>query len=97
MDEYISREEIGKTIERLINNRPRGGVLSLQRMCLMIIDAVRNAPAADVVEVVRCRDCVYEDTPSCYLCYIEQHTLRFINHDADFYCGVGKRKGGAGE
>lgn len=53
--------------------------------------------AADVVEVVRCEDCVYEDMTSCPLCYIEKHTLQFVNHDGAFYCAKGKRKDGEGE
>ncbi len=47
---------------------------------------------ADFVEVVRCKDCEKENRFDCPLCYIEKQTLQFINHNADFYCGYGKRK-----
>ena len=46
---------------------------------------------ADVVEVVRCRECIHDGLTSCPLCYIEKHTLCFVNHDAEFYCGNGER------
>lgn len=47
---------------------------------------------ADVVPVVRCGECIHDGLTSCPLCYIEKHTLCFINHDADFYCGKGERR-----
>ena len=46
----------------------------------------------DAVEVVRCEDCVHDNTTACPLCFIEKHTLQFINHDAEFFCGKGERK-----
>lgn len=63
---------------------------------LFVVDILR-LPAADVVEVVRCRDCENWDTewkPSHaeegqYFCPI----LGCVT-DADFYCGCGKRKDG---
>ena len=51
MDEYISREALLQTVRNMINYRPRGGVFGLGRLCLAMVDAIRNAPAADVVEV----------------------------------------------
>lgn len=43
-------------------------------------------------ELVRCSECVHDDTAACPLCWIENHTMQFINHDADFYCGKGERR-----
>lgn len=43
-------------------------------------------------EVIRCRDCVHDNMMTCPMCYIEQQTLQFINHDPEFYCGKGERK-----
>lgn len=49
-------------------------------------------PQGNVLPVVRCRDCIHDGLTTCPLCYIEQQTLVFVNHDADFYCGKGERK-----
>lgn len=57
MSEYIEREALIKDVRLLPRLAPYNSVLysSVQR-------AIFNAPAADVVEVVRCKDCVCCDT-----------------------------------
>ena len=47
---------------------------------------------SDLVNVVRCRECVKDGLSTCPIWFIEARTLRFINHDPDFYCGSGERK-----
>lgn len=51
-----------------------------------------DAPAVDVVEVVRCKDCALYGLAHCPLSIIENRELIFINHDPEFYCGCGERK-----
>ena len=46
----------------------------------------------DVVPVVRCKDCIHENMTTCPLCWIENHTLEFIDHGADDFCSYGERK-----
>lgn len=53
---------------------------------------IANAPTVDAVEAVRCKDCKHDGLTECPLCYIEQQTLCFTNHDPEFYCGKGERK-----
>lgn len=55
----------------------------------MLID---HQPTADVVEVVRCKDCEYGeiddiDIPSQYLCHYEGYSWNDENH----YCSYGKK------
>lgn len=53
-----------------------------------IDDFVKSIPAADVVEVVRCKDCIYwrgENDLCKGIC---------IDFDADGYCSEGKRMDG---
>ena len=45
------------------------------------------------VPVVRCKECIHDGMSECPLCYIENHTMRFINHDGNWYCGDGEKKG----
>ena len=79
MPEYISREAVLNEAEKVSlrdrNYRTYGNV-------------VRSIPAADVVEVVRCRECIYwrgENDLCKGIC---------IDFDADGYCSEGKRKDG---
>ncbi len=66
------------------------------------VDAVSDEPAADVVEVVRCRDCKKRYVPAyCALWYgqiNDEHGCRDIflrAHNDDFYCAYGERKDSA--
>jgi hypothetical protein len=51
-----------------------------------------QAPPADVVEVVRCKDCKYYDRGICYY-----PAIRYVAHDADHYCSYGERRDNDGE
>ena len=58
---------------------------------------IEEIPAADVVEVVRCKDCKYgeKDTETAdlwYLCKYDGCVLNYVNH----YCGYGKRRASDG-
>ena len=68
MAEYIEREALKETLERyycaphvhVVGSGISAGLEMGIKGCLSLLD---NAPAADVVEVVRCKDCKYWD---CY-------------------------------
>lgn len=55
------------------------------------IDNVKNLPSADVVEVVRCKDCNNADYAGCPKgsCYCMEHGAYFGSND---YCSYGERK-----
>ena len=87
---YIEREAVLELIQEAfhktdVNGEEQIGVLKCHRI-------VREAPTADVVEVVRCKDCAKDGLSTCPICYIEKQALIFINHDPDFYCAYGERK-----
>ena len=51
-----------------------------------------QAPTADVVEVVRCKDCERRHTTDCYLWYGSTGDIDYILATRDdFYCSYGKR------
>lgn len=58
MAEYIVREALIEKINRekwLLNS-----AFPKRKLCVSdVLDCIYTAPAADVVEVVRCKDCVY--------------------------------------
>lgn len=63
------------------------------QLCEEINDFFANTPTADVVEVVRCKDCkharVHDYAPAeCqYYC-----TLAVNYHTKDFFCSLGERR-----
>ena len=78
MSEYIDREAVRRAIQEYCFSpkeiTPAG-----------IVKVVMNIPTADVVEVVRCRDCKHRN-PYCDKCLRDN-----LWHDADDYCSYGER------
>ena len=58
-----------------------------------LLRAIKEAPTADVVEVVRCKDCIYNEIGSC------THSQKYDedNYRADYYCADGTPKERGGE
>ena len=88
MAEYIDREAMLEQIAR------RESLMVGDKM--ISIDALRefimNRPIADVILVIRCKDCAKDGLTTCPMCWIEKHILQFINHDPNFYCGAAERR-----
>jgi predicted hydrocarbon binding protein len=87
---YIERETALQIIDNYAKTVSKDGKV--------VVDAVRDVvavitPTADTVEVVRCRNCAKDGLSTCPICYIEKQALIFINHDPDFYCAYGERRG----
>lgn len=74
--DYISREDVCLQLEKQasIDGQPRA-IRRARRI-------VAEFPAADVVEVVRCRECVFGNMPCAMARY------------PDYFCADGKRKAG---
>ena len=60
--DYIKREDAIRDIERIMADHPLQGY---EDECL-IIKAVEQVPSADVVEVVRCKDCTNRDAETMF-------------------------------
>lgn len=56
---------------------------------------VLNAPAADVVPVVRCKDCKYQD--DCWNCYHPRHHGVLLTTYPLDYCSYGERRDGGAD
>lgn len=92
MSRYIDRNELLKTINENVAE-------AHNERCSQLLEAILNAPTADVVEVVRCKDCKHHPdnggecdrsithTSRDYVC--EVNTYRYIGLD---YCSYGERK-----
>ena len=60
-----------------------------------IIEDLTKFPAADVVEVVRCKDCLYSTERYGHMECIHGVSYRNTWNKPDFFCSYGERKGGA--
>ena len=102
MAEYIEREALINQIRLTVNRSSVGETsfndISAKTICSLILEA----PAADVVEVVRCKDCVYGKgndyegnikVPFMYHCTYDDLSYNGAEH----FCSYGKRKEGEEE
>lgn len=92
--EYIIRKAAIKAVDDLPNCY-NGFSDTYDKAC--IIGVLEELPAADVVAVVRCRDCVhgehYYDGVSCRMPSFPEWKV----HEKDYFCADGARMDGDGE
>ncbi len=90
--EYIERESLLKDISETVLFW--GGVkLSIPEMrgSNKVIDRIKSAPAADVVEVVRCKDCKLSSEPKAVSrldLYSNNYDVRFCQKEQKLVCGT---------
>lgn len=91
MTEYIERERLLRrfNIDDMMN--VNGTLISLRDAR----EKISNFPAADVVAVVRCKDCIHRD-PEDKRCDCGCWHVPFTVDDDDF-CSCGERRGDADE
>ena len=85
MAEYIEKQAMLEDFESCNRSNPKW---TPQRVKTLIV----RQPPADAAPVIRCKDCAKDGLTTCPMCWIENHTLEFINHDPNFYCGAAERK-----
>lgn len=90
MSDYIKREDALKAIEVCVNESVmpeewRSGMLDAY-------DEVKSyVPSADVVEVVRCKDCIHNDQCKHRVVMWVEDPINTWHKDID-YCSYGERK-----
>lgn len=88
MAEYIDRAAAVKSVLRM--RRPENSVAQNRMLSIIQMDMLK-LPAADVVPVVRCKDCKYNvRTKKCF----NPDSFFAVPKDDDF-CSYGERKEGA--
>ena len=102
-DEYISREAAVKAANEWVSEACMAPVMRVSRL----LDKLQKVPAADVAEVVRCKDCEhaerYEwtDGTAGYYCGHPQNTFAYGEYwdrvfkpvkEADDFCSYGERR-----
>ena len=96
MAEYIEREAISEEIRKYYYKNPpnfsygEGFDRGLDRAQRAILDA----PAADVAEVVRCRDCKHAWIHPCeyVYCHRDGRNAYEMTFNLDSFCSYGERK-----
>ena len=58
---------------------------------------LEDASDADVVEVVRCKDCKHNGLLTCPLVMIEKRQMVFLNSSDDWFCADGEKEQNAEE
>ena len=81
--EYIEREEALLAIKQAFEKGERPSLY------------IKRIPAADVVEVVRCKDCLYSTERYGHMECIHGVSYRNTWNKPDFFCSYGERKEGA--
>ena len=82
MPEYIEREALMRNLKQF----------AYEQLTPLVESLIQKQPAADVVEVVRCKDCKHLMFSDCYGECRRNH-LGIVRPDD--YCSRGKRKEGA--
>lgn len=91
MAEYIDREAARLAVEQqCVDGKMLGNDESDSTLidAYDVIDAIHDIPAADVVPVVRCRDCAHLFGTLCTVCGL-------LPRQPDDFCSRGERKDGA--
>lgn len=99
--EYINRAAAISIIKHYGHDAIDGGRYSLDTFddCIELANRIKALPAADVVPVVRCKDCIHYlivdefEGGKRYMCKVNHFS--YINSDGDMqYCSYGERKEG---
>ena len=57
-----------------------------------IYDCIKSVPTADVVEVVRCKECKYREKMTYKYIWCAKHKVFMAMKSDDDYCSKGERK-----
>ena len=92
MGDYIHKEDAIDALDRIFDNVP----MELTTEILRLRRELRGLPSADVVQVVRCENCVHwSDSNQCArpeLSGSRWHDAKYFETMPDDFCSYGKRK-----
>lgn len=86
MDEYIRKEDALRVISDVLFETPPTG--KEQIAVLKCSHSVRELPAAEVMEVTRCKDCKH------YIGFAECEFEGHFSGGTNYFCADGERKSG---
>ena len=95
MKKYIELEALLSDISESVLFTVRGGVktpTAEMRGANKVIDRIKSAPAADVVDVVRCKDCKYWVEEKDFGMFCSHWGSTLAESQADDFCSYGEAK-----
>lgn len=98
MKKYIEKEKLIKSLWDEVNFYEEDTEYDIATGLSYAINAVENMPEEDVVEVVRCKDCIYFQDynffglPVYYCMLHKEHDDYEFFTEHDNYCSFGVRK-----
>ena len=92
MSRYIDKEKLKAELRKKIelSHKAKRAVIEED-----FEDIINDMPTADVVEVVRCKDCIYHIAEYCTRDIKGRTNMFYMT--ADDFCSYGERKDGAEE
>jgi hypothetical protein len=81
---YYNGELLKQNLGKMLNEFEELNV-PISEVAIKIGQAIKKTPTADVVEVVRCKDCKYQD--EC----LQKVDCEYLNREI-FYCSYGERR-----
>ena len=85
MSDYIKRKDALRAFNGSCSTVDADDIL---RHLHKSIDVIKNIPSADVVEVVRCKDCRLYNTDNCYMIHGQRMNRDLFEDD---FCSYGER------
>ena len=93
MAEYIDKEKLLQKLSRMIDYCENDNKVNGLTALFQVIDAIMSCPTADVVEVVRCKDCKFRGTDDCSNSYYSEYEGAYVDPmDDDNFCSYGTPK-----
>ena len=97
MYEYIERDALLQDIEDSVRITSKTGMINPEtRGAYKIIERIKSAAAADVVAVVRCKECIHYELGACLRIYSDGSVSKdaWQERKPDDFCSYGERKEG---
>ena len=96
MSRYIDAELLLQKLSRMIDycEKNKDKKFNALNVLFQVGDAIIDCPTADVVEVVRCKDCRFGTLRyGAIKCTVDEDESGFIlYHERQHYCGYGERR-----
>ena len=83
-NDYIRREDAVDAVRETFKRIPTTAIRAM--------DTIKAIPSADVVQVVRCKDCIHHAYDEIFSCYWCEHPGMAGEVKPDFYCAYGKKR-----
>ena len=94
MSDYISRQDAIDTVNRMMERIDTGDVIDYRDV---LVECFKVLPTADVVEVVRCKDCFYSKPYNAvWYLPLKENSLwcsRYeVEKELNWFCADGERR-----